>query len=79
MFEDFQIGGRDNLANEEYAKKIKEIAEYIDERCDELRKVEDTVCECCDAISFPTEPDIADWLDGMLSPKQKFPSRESLQ
>lgn len=78
LFEDYQIGGRDNLENEEYAKKIKEIAEYIDERCDQLREVEHSVCGCCDTISFPKESDIANWLEGMLSPKQRLPSRMSL-
>src|SRR5258706_4971579 len=77
LFEAFQISGRDNLDNQEYAEKIKEIAEYIEERCEELRIVEDDVCACCDTLAFPTDHDISDWLENMLPPKPKLPGRES--
>jgi hypothetical protein len=75
LFEAFQISGRDNLKNPEYAEKIKEIAEYIQERCEELRVIEDDVCKSCDEFGFPTEHEISDWLESMLPPKPRLPSR----
>jgi len=78
MFEAFQISGRDNLDNPDYAQKIKEIAEYIEERCEELRSVEDEICDCCDTFNFPAETDISDWLESMLPPKPVLPSRERI-
>lgn len=79
LFESFQISGRDNLENPEYAEKIKEIAEYIEERCEELQIVADDICACCDTLSFPSEDDISDWLETMLPPKPKLPGREDIK
>jgi hypothetical protein len=78
MFESFQISGRDNLDNPEYAQKIKEIAEYIEERCEELRVVENDICECCDTFDFPSETEISGWLESMLPPKPLLPGREGV-
>lgn len=75
-FEAYQISGRDNLANPEYAAKIREIAEYIEERCEELQMVEEDVCACCDTIEFPEVEDILEWLEDMLPPKPTLPGRE---
>lgn len=79
LFEDFQISCRDNLKNPEYARKIKEIGEYIQERCEELLVVEDDVCKSCDDFDFPADHDISDWLESMLSPKPKLPGREKIK
>ena len=79
LFEAFQISGRDNLENPEYAEKIKEIAEYIEERCEELRVVEEEVCASCDTFDFPAEHDISDWLESMLPPQPKLPGREEIK
>jgi len=76
LFEPFQISGRDTLDNPEYAEKIKDIAEYIEERCAELRLVEDDICACCDTFSFPEESEISDWLENMLPPKPELPGRK---
>lgn len=78
LFEAFQVSGRDNLKNPEYAEKIKEIAEYIGKRCDELQVVEDNVCAGCDTFSFPTEHDISSWIEDMLPPKPILPGREEV-
>jgi hypothetical protein len=78
-FENYQLTGQDNLQNPEYAEIIKEIAEYIQERRDELSWVEHEVCKCCDEISFPLEDDVFfDWIEQMLPPKQKLPGREEI-
>ena len=69
----------DNLENPEYAEKIKEIAEYIEERCEELRVVEEEVCASCDTFDFPAEHDISDWLESMLPPQPKLPGREEIK
>lgn len=79
VFEDFQISGRDNLENPEYAEKIKKIAEYVQERCSELLLIEETACKTCDVFDFPSEKDISDWLEIMLPPKPKLPSREEIK
>ncbi len=75
VFEDYQISGTDNLENPEYLKEITEIAEYIKARHHELRKVEKDICKFCDVMGFPTEADISDWLESMLTPKLTFPGR----
>lgn len=75
IFEDFQISGRDNLDNPDYAKKIREIAEYIQERFLELRRVEKIVCEKCDAFEIPSAKDISGWIQDMLPPRPKLPGR----
>ncbi len=79
LFEAFQISGRDNLENPDYAEKIKEIAEYIEERCEELQIVEDEICAYCDTLNFPGEHEIAEWLEEMLPPKPKLPGREDMK
>jgi hypothetical protein len=75
FFEEFQISGHDTLDNPEYAQKIKEIAEYIEERCEELSSVEDEVCRPCEAFSIPSEEEIRDWLISVSPAKPKLPSR----
>jgi len=77
LFETYQISGRDNLDNPDYAEKIREIAEYIEERCEELQMIEEDVCGCCDTFEFPKESGISGWLEGMLPPKPSLPGRES--
>jgi len=76
--ESFHISGRGNSDNPEYAKIIKEIGEYIRERCDDLRVVEDIICEPCDTFDFPEEDEISDWLKTMLPPKPSFPGRKTV-
>lgn len=78
-FENFQISGRDNLRNPEYAEIIKEIAEYIQERCEELFLIEDDACKPCDEFSFPSDVDITGWIETMLPPKPKLPGREEIK
>jgi len=75
FFEEFQISGHADLSNPEYATKIKEIAEYIDERCDELRDIEDEICNNCGTFEIPSEAEISKWLKDMLPSKLKLPSR----
>lgn len=79
LFEPFQISGRNNLDNPEYAEKIKEIAEYIRERHDELSLVPADAFEECESFSFPVISDITDWLKTMLPPKPVFPGRQEIK
>ncbi len=74
-FEEFQISGDATLDNPEYARKIKEIAEYIDERCDEVIAHEDELCNPCSTFELPKEEDILDWLSDMLPPRPKLPTK----
>jgi hypothetical protein len=74
-FENYQISGQATLDYPEYAQKIKEIAEYIEERCEELSVVEDDACSDCATFNIPSETDIYEWLEGMLPPRAKLPSR----
>jgi hypothetical protein len=78
-FQDFQIYGKDNLENPEYAAKIMEIAEYISDRCEELRVVEDEICSCCDTFEIPSDEAISKWLEDILPSQQKLPSREKTE
>jgi hypothetical protein len=78
FFEDYQISGHATLDYPEYAQKIKEIAEYIEERCEELSAIEDGACCDCDTFSIPSEGDIFEWLEGMLPPRPKLPSRAGI-
>lgn len=79
LFEAFQISGRDNLDNPEYAQEIREIAEYIEERFEELKAIEDEICLPCETIDFPAEVEIYDWLENMLPPKPRLPGREEIK
>jgi hypothetical protein len=78
-FENFQITGQDNLQNPEYAEKIREIVEYIQERQEELGLIEHDACKCCDEFSFPSEDDVSGWIEKMLPPRQKLPGREEIK
>jgi len=79
LFQNFHISRTDTLDNPEYAYKITEIAEYIAERCNELRCVEDILRKDCDRRTFPPDEEIYNWLEGMLSPKLGLPSREEIK
>ena len=76
VFEAFQLSGKDNLDNPDYAVIIRKIAEYIEERCEELQMIEEDVCACCSTFEFPEEEEIANWLEGMLPPKPVLPGRK---
>lgn len=75
FFEEFQISGHATLNDPEYAQRIKEIAEYIGERCEELSEIEEEVCKPCEAFEIPSDAEVSEWLTGMLPAKPKLPSR----
>jgi hypothetical protein len=74
-FESFQISGQAKLDNPIYAQKIREIAEYIKDRFEELRIIEDDICSCCDTFAIPADGEIEEWLESMLPPIPILPSR----
>lgn len=74
-FEVFQLSGKANLRNRKYAEKIRDIAEYVQKRCQELLALPDDPCDRCDAFEFPEDNTITDWLEGMLPPTPRLPGR----
>jgi len=75
-FENFFFGGRPISEQARYAEQMRDLARYISERCTELERIP-AAFDDCDQSSLPLEADIKPWLNAMLSPRLKLPSRES--
>jgi hypothetical protein len=75
-FSKFTLSERKMMRNPRYEPKIKEIAQYIDERYKCLMAVSDQLPSDCKAFSFPTEDEISAWLGEVTNPQpQAFPGR----
>ena len=74
-FEAFFLGGRTQKRNHKYLLSMKEIANYIFQRCRDLNSLPLDPCDCCDSFDIPNESDLNGWLDNLLPSQQKFPGR----
>ena len=61
--------------NKEYASKIVKIAETIHKWYKELETCTPHPCTNCDKYQLPSETDVANWLQTVLSPAQPLPGR----
>jgi hypothetical protein len=80
-FGDFLLCDPEIWRHPHYASKIKEIADYIADRCSEFRALarQDDPCSCCEEFTLPTEEEISPWLETIIGseiPKIPFPRRE---
>ena len=71
-FGDFTLYGRHMYEHVDYAPKIKEIAEYIRDRCDEFRSKPEAFDDC-DSFDFPSEETIRPWLEKVAGSPPPFP------
>jgi len=74
-FDTFHICGKSYLRNNQYQDSIKQIAEYIYERCNELNALDIDPCEICGSFEIPPVEEIHGWLSPLLPPKPVFPGR----
>lgn len=74
-FSDFLLSDEAMWKHPKYALKIREIAEYICDRCNEFENLPDTFGEC-EAFELPTEDDVQEWLNAVVSADIPFPGRE---
>jgi hypothetical protein len=75
-FDSFHICGKSYLRNNQYQDKIKDIAKYIFERCNELAALEIDPCEYCGSFEIPKSEEIFGWLPPLLPPRPLFPGRK---
>lgn len=75
-FETYYLGGK-TYKKKEYLLSVKQIANYIFDRCRELTALSIDPCNGCDSFSFPEEDELNGWLDELLPPVPVFPGREA--
>lgn len=76
-FETYFLGGKTQRNNKKYLTAVKDIADYIFRRCQELNTLPSDPCNHCDSFGIPSNVEIGDWLSGMLPPRPIFPGREN--
>jgi hypothetical protein len=74
-FSDFLLCDDEIWRHPRYAVKIREIAEYICARCEELENVGPAFSECED-FALPSEEDARNWLHQATDTSIPFPGRE---
>lgn len=74
-FEPYFLGGRTLKNNKKYLLAIKDIANYIFHRCQDLNNLPTDPCSGCSNFEIPTKSKISGWLNAVLPPKQNFPGR----
>ncbi len=72
---DFNVCGKSYLNRNEYQVSIKEIAQYIYSRCNELNALSKDPCEECSKFEMPSENEVLPWIASMLPQKPILPSR----
>jgi hypothetical protein len=75
-FESYYLGGR-TYKRKEYLLSVKQIANYIFNRCIELNSLSVDPCNGCETFSLPREEELDGWLDELLPPHPIFPGREA--
>jgi hypothetical protein len=71
---EFSVIGKTYVRRKEYQESIKEIAEYIYERCNELNTLD---YDPSASFEIPRNEEILEWLTSLLPPKPIFPGRQS--
>ncbi len=61
-FQSFQLGSREMSHNSKFNSKIREIAEYIYDRCRELEALPTDPYLECDNFNLPEEAEVIDWI-----------------
>jgi hypothetical protein len=61
-FQSFQLGGREMSRNSNFNSKIREMAEYIYDRCRELEALPIDPCLECDHFKLPDKEEVIDWI-----------------
>jgi len=72
-FQDFALFSPKLSRHPELAPKVKEIAEYIAERCEALEAVPENDEIECSEFKMPSEEEIVAWLDGLKQEKPRLP------
>jgi hypothetical protein len=75
-FEPYTLRG-DMRRIPEFKSKIREIGDYIAERCKAYSAIPEPpdICEGCHTFSLPTEADVLPWLSEVVHPGVPFPNR----
>ncbi len=71
-FSGFTLVGRGLSRHREYAPKLRQIAQYIHERCKALETNTVGFAEA-DTFRFPSNEDVRRWMLGLSLPRPKFP------
>lgn len=71
-FSQFTLVGRELSRHRNYAPKLREIAEYIHERCRTLDTNNVQFPES-DVFQLPTDQEVCEWMQGQVLPRPKFP------
>lgn len=76
-FEPYFLGGKTLKNNRKYLTSIKNIANYIFYRCQDLNGLPTDPCEDCGDFEIPTKSKISGWLNSVLPPRPNFPGRRA--
>lgn len=68
-FTDIEFNNPDHIIRVKYAKQIKEIAEYIFDRCELLDEIADNLLHNCDEFDLPTSQDAKKFVEEVLGKK----------
>jgi TIR domain len=72
-FQSFQLGSREMSRNPNFNSKIRQIAEYIYDRCRELEALPtDPYLECAN-FNLPDEAEVIDWIREVTQVRRAFP------
>ena len=71
-FSAFTLVGRGLSRHREFAPKLREIAEYIHERCCAL-EVNDVLFADAETFRLPSNEEACQWMQGLNLPRPKFP------
>jgi hypothetical protein len=74
-FEPYFLGGKTQKNNRNYLLAVKDIANYIFQRCQDLNSLPSDPCGRCGSFVIPNKSQISRWLNTMLSPRPSFPGR----
>jgi TIR domain len=74
-FESYFLGGRTRKNNVKYLTAIKDIANYIFQRCQDLNTLPSDPCDGCEEFVIPPKSRISRWLISVVAPPPVFPGR----
>jgi hypothetical protein len=74
-FQSFQLGERRMSRNKKFIPKIREISEYIYDRCRDLESLSADPCQECNNFSLPDEAEIIHWIRKVKGVSSAFPFR----
>lgn len=72
-FEDYTLYKPKLTAYKAYMKAIRDVAEYIADRCHDIEQANPHCCTECDQFTLPTEKDIGHWVAGLITDPPPFP------